>query len=149
MEVLKTENKLCMGCMEEHDVQTIKIRESVTFKGKQIEYDAVYEYCEKCESTIETEEMITENHNSLLAAYQDALEKEKVETLYIPVPLFGFYKMEQKIINELNASCYRVVEKYHKHFANDDMWIVLTKQVVTVRTNRKMIKKVREILFGK
>ena len=36
-----------------------------------------------------------------------------------------------------------------KHFANDDMWVVLNKDIVMVRTNRKMVKKVREILFRK
>lgn len=149
MEVLKKEKKQCLCCMEEHEVQTIKIHEKVTFKGIPVEYDAIYEYCDKCESTLESEEMITENHNALLSAYQDAVDAAKVETLYFPVPTFGWYKMEQKIVNELNASCYRIVNKYEKHFANDDMWVVLTKNVVTVRTNRKMIKKVREILFRK
>lgn len=149
MNILKTEHKQCLCCMEEHDVHTIKIHEKVTFKGLPVEFDAVYEYCEKCESTLESEERITENYNALLAAYQDAVDKAKVETLYIPVPVFGWNKMEKKIVNELNASCYRVVNKREKHFANDDMWIVLDKHVVVVRTNRKMIKKVREILLGK
>ncbi len=149
MNILKTENRLCPCCMEEHNVHTIKIHEKVTFKGTQVEYDAIYDYCDKCESTLETEEMITENHNALLAAYQDKLDSAKVETLYYPVPLFGYWKMEQKIVNELKASCYHVVSKYDKHFANDDMWIVLRKDVVTIRTNRKAINKVRKIICRK
>ena len=149
MEVLKTEKKLCLCCMETHEVKTIKIHEKVTFKGKPVEYDAIYEYCDKCENTLETEEMITENHNALLAAYQDVLDKEKVETLYFQVPVFGHWKMEQRIVNELNAPCYHVVSKTEKHFANDDMWIVLHKDIVTVRTNKKMIKKVKDIMFRK
>lgn len=149
MEVLKTENKLCMCCMEEHEVQTIKIHEKVTFKGIPVEFDATYEYCEKSESTLETEEMITANHNALLSAYQEAVDAARVETLYFPVPAFGWYKMEQRIVNELQAHCYHVVNRKEKHFANDDMWVVLNKDIVMVRTNRKMVKKVREILFRK
>ena len=47
------------------------------------------------------------------------------KTLYFPVPRFGRWKIEQKIVNELDAPCYRVTNKYTKQFANDDMWIVL------------------------
>ena len=149
MEVLKTENKLCLCCMEEHEVQTIKIHEKVTFKGIPVEFDAIYEYCDKCESTLETEEMITANHNALLSAYQEAVENAEDETLYFPIPAFGWHKMEKRIVNELHAQCYRVVNKKEKHFANDDMWIVLNKNIVMVRTNRKMVKKVSDILFRK
>ena len=149
MNILKTENKLCLCCMEKHEVKTIKIHEKVTFKGIPVEYDATYEYCDKCENTLETEEMITENHNALLSAYQDTLDKAKVENLYVPVSKFGYWKMEQKIVNELKAPCYQVISKTEKHFANDDMWIVLKKDIVMIRTNRKMIKKVRDIMFRK
>lgn len=149
MEVLKTENKLCLCCMEEHEVQTIKVHEKVTFKGTPVEYDATYEYCDKCENTLETEEMITENHNALLAAYQESLDKAKVETLYFQVPRFRHWRMEQKIVNELKAPCHHVISKTEKHFANDDMWIVLKKDIVMIRTNRKMVKKVRAIMFRK
>ena len=42
MKILKTERKLCMCCMEEHEVQIVDVHEKLTFKGKKVEYNAIY-----------------------------------------------------------------------------------------------------------
>ena len=47
--------------MEKHDVQIVEVHEHNTFKGKNVEYVATYEYCELTEEYLATEEMITEN----------------------------------------------------------------------------------------
>jgi len=44
MKILNKVRKLCTSCMEEHDVQTVLIRESNVFKGVPVEYDAEYFY---------------------------------------------------------------------------------------------------------
>ena len=41
---VKTEKKLCPCCMEEHEVQTVVVRENNVFKGVPVEYDAEYFY---------------------------------------------------------------------------------------------------------
>ena len=71
------------------------------------------------------------------------------KTLYFSVPRFGRWKIEQKIVNELNAPCYRVTNKHTKQFANDDMWIALDKHVVMVRTKESLVPKVNEVFYGK
>jgi hypothetical protein len=71
------------------------------------------------------------------------------KTLYFLVPRFGRWKIEKKIVNELNAQCYNVTDKYHKQFANDDMWITMDKRIVMVITAENMVSKVNEVFYGK
>ena len=68
--VIKTERKQCVCCMEEHDVSTMRCRNKVAIKGVSVEYDAIYEFCENDGGYWETGEMITANHESLLASYR-------------------------------------------------------------------------------
>lgn len=68
--VIKTERKKCIYCMEEHNVVTMRCRNKVAIKGASVEYDAIYEFCENDGGYWETEEMMTENHESLLASYR-------------------------------------------------------------------------------
>lgn len=73
METIKIEKKLCMCCMEEHDVRTVRVSEHNEFKGVQIEYDAIYEYCEFADEYISTEEMISANDIAMKNAYRQAV----------------------------------------------------------------------------
>ena len=54
METIKIEKKLCMCCMEEHDVHTVRVSEHNEFKGVPVEYGATYEYCELANEYIST-----------------------------------------------------------------------------------------------
>ena len=76
-------------------------------------------------------------------------ENNMDKTLYFLVPRFGRWKIEKKIVNELNAPCYQVVDKYHKQFANDDMWIVMDRRIVMVSTKENMVCKVKNVFYGK
>lgn len=71
------------------------------------------------------------------------------KTLYFLAPRFGRWKMEKKIVNELNAPCYCVANKHHKQFANDDMWISMNKRVIMVRTSEDMVEKINNVFYGK
>ena len=73
MKRIKTEKKLCMCCMEEHEVHTVRVRERNTFKGVEIQYDAIYEYCERAEAYFSTEEMISANDIAMKNAYRQAV----------------------------------------------------------------------------
>lgn len=42
MKIINSEKRLCTCCMEEHDVKTVLVREQSTFKGVEVNYDAVY-----------------------------------------------------------------------------------------------------------
>ena len=47
MEIINTQQKICPCCMEQHDVQTVTIRENNVFKGVSVEYKAEYNFCDK------------------------------------------------------------------------------------------------------
>ena len=75
LEVLRKEHKICICCMEDHDVSTVKCREKITLKGVPVEYDATYEYCDNAETFWSTEEMMTANHEAMIAAYEIATKE--------------------------------------------------------------------------
>ena len=58
--------KLCMCCMEEHEVSVVKVQEKNIFKGKEVEYVAEYEYCGVAEEYFMNEKMISANDASSL-----------------------------------------------------------------------------------
>jgi putative zinc finger/helix-turn-helix YgiT family protein len=58
--------------MEEHDVQTVLIRESNVFKGVPVEYDAEYFYCDKADETYADEQQISSNDIAMKNAYRVA-----------------------------------------------------------------------------
>jgi len=73
MKSIKTERKLCLCCMEEHDVQTVIRIEQNTYLGAVVEHEATYEYCNRADSLLATEEMLTANYNAMIAAYMQIL----------------------------------------------------------------------------
>lgn len=73
MEILKSENKLCFVCMQEHNVQTVIAQEENEYKGVSVKFDALYEYCENENQFLETEEMSNQNDISFKDAYRKAV----------------------------------------------------------------------------
>ena len=88
MEIIKKERKLCLSCMEEHDVAYVRLKEKNIFKGQEIEYDVVYEYCEETNEFISSDTMISTNDISLKNAYRQkiglltSIEIEKIRQKY-------------------------------------------------------------------
>ena len=70
MKVIKKERKLCVCCMEEHEVPTVRVKESNTFQGLKVEYNAIYEYCEVADQYIASDDMISANVRALKDAYE-------------------------------------------------------------------------------
>ncbi len=71
MEIIRVETKLCLCCMEEHAVYIVRVSENTTFKGKNVEYKAIYEYCEHTDQLIAREDMISANDASMKNAYRE------------------------------------------------------------------------------
>lgn len=72
MELIHKSRKLCVCCMEEHEVSTVQVLEKSLFKGKFVDYYATYEYCDNADEYWESDEMITNNNISLKNAYRSA-----------------------------------------------------------------------------
>ncbi len=69
MKIIKTEKKLCPVCMEKHNVQTVIVEDVETFGGKEITFNAIYEYCANADEYFETESLIRTNKKTMEKAY--------------------------------------------------------------------------------
>lgn len=70
MKIINSIMKLCYLCMEKHEVTTIEVEETVRFKGREVTFKALYDYCSKTDQYLETEEMMDANRTSMLDAYR-------------------------------------------------------------------------------
>jgi putative zinc finger/helix-turn-helix YgiT family protein len=71
MNKVKSENKLCLICMEEHEVSTVEVIDNENYKGEDISFSAIYEYCSNADEYLETEEMIKANNLAMKDAYRE------------------------------------------------------------------------------
>lgn len=70
LKIIKSEKRLCMCCMEEHEVKTVLVKEAAAFKNKKITYEASYLYCDKAEELYMDEQQVQENDIRLKDAYR-------------------------------------------------------------------------------
>lgn len=82
METVKKEKKLCLICMEEHEVQTVILEDIEDFKGEEVSFDAIYEYCTYADEYLEIEDMIKLNSLSLKEAYKELMKKQNEQKSY-------------------------------------------------------------------
>lgn len=66
--VINTEYRLCPSCMEEHRVQTIRIKERVLFKDVEVEFEPIYLFCNNSGEYIDSD--ISGNDILLKDAYR-------------------------------------------------------------------------------
>lgn len=71
--IIKKIRKLCLSCMEEHEVAIVKETRKTIFKGVAVEYEAVCEYCDKYDEYTETEELINRNDIACKDAYRQKM----------------------------------------------------------------------------
>ncbi len=69
--VLKTERKLCVCCMTEHDVQTVMVPGTNIFKGFPVEYQAEYFYCDRADEYFADEQQMAANDINMKDAYRE------------------------------------------------------------------------------
>lgn len=79
MKTIKEEKKLCLICMEVHEVQTVILEDKEVFKSDEVTFDATYEYCAHAEEYLETEDMIKANGLAMKDAY-----RRKISVLTFP-----------------------------------------------------------------
>jgi len=68
--VLNCEKKICLCCMEEHEVKTVSTQRQITFKGEKVNYDSVQYYCDNAEEYFEDEEQLQLNDVAMKDAYR-------------------------------------------------------------------------------
>lgn len=73
--------------------------------------------------------------------------KNRPKCLYFIAPKFRKWKLEQRIINELHAPCYRIVNKNFKQFSNDNMLINWDGNIITVYTSMDFVESVNTVFY--
>lgn len=73
MKKIKVDKKLCLVCMEEEDVDIVEVTDTEIYKGEEISFKAIYEYCSNADEYLETEEMIKINCLSMKNEYRKKL----------------------------------------------------------------------------
>lgn len=118
MKIIKTENKLCLICMEQHDVNTVLVEDEEEFKNQDVTFEACYEYCSRAEEYLETEEMIKANGLAMKDAYRDKVglltSKEIIE-------IRNMYDVSQKDFSEILGWGGATITRYENHQVQDQV----------------------------
>lgn len=75
MEILQKERKLCPFCMEEHDVLTVQFKDKSIFKGHEIEFLNICEYCEYSNEYAWNGDMLDKNITTIKNAYKEKIKQ--------------------------------------------------------------------------
>lgn len=70
MNVVNVEKKLCTCCMEEHEIKTVLVHEQATFKNVEVEYEALYFYCDLADEFYMDEKQLKANDTRMKDAYR-------------------------------------------------------------------------------
>lgn len=112
----RSEKRLCMCCMEEHEVKTVLVKEQATFKGVTVGYDASYLYCDVAEELYMDERQMQENDKCLKNAYR------KMEGLLTSDEISGIrvkYKISQVDLCTLLGWGGKTITRYESHQVQD------------------------------
>ncbi len=116
MVTLKKEKKFCFSCMEEHEVQFVKIEEKSVFKSEEVIFEAEYEYCKNTDELLENEEQIKRNDLSLKDAYREKvglLTSVRIKTIREK------YGISQKQFSEVLGWGAATIIRYENHQVQD------------------------------
>lgn len=116
MKIIEVHKRLCMCCMEEHDVQTVVVREQNIFKGTEVEYDASYYYCEQTEESFSDEDMISANDIAMKNAFR---RKEGLLTSDDIASIRQRYGITQSDLCLLLGWGAKTVTRYESHQVQD------------------------------
>nr|WP_312580173.1 type II TA system antitoxin MqsA family protein [Sedimentibacter sp.] len=116
MNKIKSEKRLCLICMEEHEVDTVEVMETEIFKDEEVSFTATYEYCSNADEYLETEEMIKTNSLAMKDAYR---EKVGLLTSAEIVEIRRKYDVSQKDFSEILDWGRATITRYENHQVQD------------------------------
>ena len=116
MKVISTKKKLCLSCMEEHEVKRVEVQEESIFKGVRVKYPARYEYCDRTEEYLTYEDSIDTND----IAFKDAYRKEVgLLTSQEIIEIRNIYDVSQKDFSKILGWGSSTITRYENHQVQD------------------------------
>lgn len=116
MKVLKSKKKICICCMEEHEVKTVSIKEKSIFKNVQIEYEATCYYCDLAEEFYVDEDQARVNDINLKNAYRKKVGLLKSDEI---TGIREKYEISQKDFCILLGWGEKTITRYEGHQVQD------------------------------
>ena len=116
MKKIKSEKRLCLICMEEHDVQIVILKDTEEYKGEEVSFDATYEFCDRADEYLETEDMIKANSLAMKDAYR---ERAGLLTSSEIIAIRDMYGVSQKDFSEILDWGGATITRYENHQVQD------------------------------
>lgn len=116
MKVIGKEHTVCASCMNMHDVQTVNVMEKTIFKGLEVNYSAVYQYCEFTNELTCDETMISQNDISMKNEYRkqcDLLTSNEIMSIR------DCYFISQKDLSLVLGWGEKTITRYEGHQVQD------------------------------
>ena len=126
MKIVKSEKRLCTCCMEEHEVKTVLVKESATFKNVKVSYDALYFYCDIAEELYMNEQQMQENDIHLKDAYRKA---EGLLTSAEISAIRAKYRISQSDLCILLGWGGKTITRYESHQVQDKAHDTILKKI--------------------
>lgn len=112
MKVISAEKKLCLSCMEEHQVKRVEVQEENIFKGLTVKYPARYEYCNRTDEFLTYEDSLITNDLAFKDAYR---EKVGLLTSREIVGIREMYGVSQKDFCAILGWGSSTINRYENH----------------------------------
>ena len=116
MTIMNKKTMLCPCCMNEHEVQTVSVKETASFKDRRVSYDAVYNYCDLADELFEDEKQLQENDMKLKDAYR---AKEGLLTSKEIAGIRKKYAISQNDMCSLLGWGGKTITRYESHQIQD------------------------------
>ncbi len=116
MRLISSVNKLCLCCMEKHEVSFVEVDETNTFKGEKVKYKARYKYCDKADEYYSSEDMIEYNDISMKDEYR---RKKRLLTYIDIINIRKKYSISQKDLSNLLGWGEKTITRYEGHQVQD------------------------------
>ena len=116
METIKSEKKLCLICMEEHEVDTVKMVNTEVFKNVEVSFHSIFDYCSNAMEYFETEEMIRANSLAMKDAYRKTMGLLTSNDI---VMIREKYGVSQKDFSEILDWGRATITRYENHQVQD------------------------------
>lgn len=126
MKIIKTENRLCTCCMEEHEVKTVLVPEKNTFKDATVNYEASYTYCDLADELYMNEQQIQENDIRLKDAYR---KSEGLLTSSEIAAIRSKYGISQSDLCSLLGWGGKTITRYEGHQVQDKAHDTILKKI--------------------
>ncbi|MDD2483792.1 MAG: DUF4065 domain-containing protein [Eubacteriales bacterium] len=117
MKIINKEKRLCLSCMEVHEVQIVEVQEKNTFKNEAVEFTAIYEYCTTTDEYTENEDLIKANDLSFKDAYR---KKKSLLTSKEIIAIREKYSVSQKDFSEILGWGKATITRYENHQVQDE-----------------------------